>query len=185
MQLLSALFVPRQPNLSVLPLLPHPALPSPIRVNRLASLLQGYSTPAAHYLLQGFTKGFPLHFEGPRFSFFASNLKSVCNNPLAVDAKLSQEISLGRIAGPFAAPPFQPFRVSPLGLMPKKSPGEFRLIQHLSFPKGSSINDGISEDNRSVQYASPDNAIRQIKAVGSGCALAKTDIKKHIPYCAY
>ena len=78
----------------------------------------------------------------------------------------------------FPPPPFSVFRVSPLGLVPKKSPGEFRLIHHLSFPKGSSLNDGISPENTRVTYATVADAIRFNKSVGSGCFLAKTDIKK-------
>ena len=69
--------------------------------------------------------------------------------------------------------------------MPKKSPGEFRLIHHLSFPKGSSLNDGISSENTRVTYATVEDAIRFIKSVGSGCFLAKTDIKKGLPDNTY
>ena len=61
--------------------------------------------------------------------------------------------------------------------MPKKSPREFRLIHHLSFPKGSSLNDGISPEITRVSYATVKDAIRFTKSVGSGCFLAKTDIK--------
>ena len=81
------------------------------------------------------------------------------------------------MAGPFAAPPFHSFCVSPLGLVPKKTPGDFRLIHHLSFPKGASVNDGIFAENTSVRYATVSDAIRLIKRVGQGCYLAKTDIK--------
>ena len=70
-----------------------------------------------------------------------------------------------------------PFVVSPLGVVPKKSPGEFRLIHHLSFPKGTSVNDGISSENSSVQYATIQDAISCIKRAGRGCFLAKTDIQ--------
>ena len=73
--------------------------------------------------------------------------------------------------------PFHPFRVSPLGLVPKKSPGEFRLIHHLSFPRGYSVNDGIGPEDTSVHYATVAEAIRLIKSNGKGCFLAKTDIK--------
>ena len=62
-------------------------------------------------------------------------------------------------------------------MVPKKSPGEFRLIQHLSYPKGTSINDGISSVNTSVHYATIRDAIHFIKRAGPGCFLAKTDIK--------
>jgi hypothetical protein len=34
-------------------------------------------------------------------------------------------------------------QLSPLDLAEKKSHGTYRMIQHLSFPEGSSINDGI------------------------------------------
>ena len=66
--------------------------------------------------------------------------------------------------------------MSPLGVVPKKTPGEFRLIHHLSYPKGFSINDGISADHSSVSYATIHDAIRHIKALGPGCFLAKTDV---------
>ena len=62
-------------------------------------------------------------------------------------------------------------------MVPKKSPGEFRLIHHLSYPKGTSINDGISSENLSVHYATIQDAIRFIKLTGPGCFLARTDIK--------
>jgi hypothetical protein len=71
-------------------------------------------------------------------------LISANENPGVVGAKLGKEIVAGRIVGPFSHPPFFNFRVSPLGVVPKKIPGEFRLIHHLSFPRGASINDGIS-----------------------------------------
>ena len=84
---------------------------------------------------------------------------------------------MDRIAGPFDQPPFESFWVSPLGLVPKKVPGEYRMIHHLSFPKGQSVNDGISVEYSHVQYATIDDAIKLIKEVGQGCYLAKTDFK--------
>jgi hypothetical protein len=67
-------------------------------------------------------------------------------------------------------PPFQSFCVSPLGVIPKKLPGDFRLIhhRHLSFPKGSSIKDGIASENTHIQYATVADAIRLIKRAGPG-----------------
>ena len=62
-------------------------------------------------------------------------------------------------------------------MVPKKTEGEFRLIHHLSFPKGASLNDGIPPEHTSVSYATVEDAIRFIKTVGPGCFLAKTDIK--------
>ena len=183
-----------------------PPLPTPVKTNNLILSLSGYDNLAcerrrmsgchwfrrkpeirlrsqAHdnsivqYLATGFTMGFPLHYEGPRFSCTSNNLLSAMQNPTAVDAKISKELDAHRLAGPFSSPPFPVFRISPLGLVPKKIEGEFRLIHHLSFPKGSSLNDGISSDHTRVSYATVEDAIQRIKSVDSTCFLAKTDIK--------
>ena len=45
-------------------------------------------------------------------------------------------------------------------LVPNKKPGEFRVIHHLSYPEGTSINDGISKDLCIVQYQTIDDAIK-------------------------
>lgn len=64
-----------------------------------------------------------------------------------------------------------------MGVVPKKTPSEFRLIHNLSYPKGSSVNDGIDSEHTRVCYATVDDAIKFIKLAGPGCFLAKTDIK--------
>ena len=66
---------------------------------------------------------------------------------------------------------------SPLGIVLKKNPLEFRLIQHLSFPRGSSINDFIPRYFSSVSYATITDTILSLKRAGRGCFMAKTDIK--------
>ena len=83
----------------------------------------------------------------------------------------------GRVAGPFQTEPFTDFRVSPLGLVPKKQPGEYRLIHHLSYPEGDSINDYIDPEFCSVQYTRFDQAVKMIQKLGKGALLGKADIK--------
>ena len=56
--------------------------------------------------------------------------------PEIVSAKLQKELSLGRMAGPFDSSPFDDFAISPIGLVPKKTQGAFRMIHHLSYPAG-------------------------------------------------
>ena len=148
--------------------LPNPPLPTPVKFNRLLNRLSGYNHSTVMFLYCGFTHGFPLHFDGERRSSQAKNLLSAQHNPEAVDAKIAKELAAGRLAGPFQSPPISPFIVSPLGVVPKTSPGEFCLIHHLSFPKGSSVNDGISHDNSTVQYATIGDAITCIKLAGKG-----------------
>lgn len=128
-------------------------------------------------MLFGFTQGFPVHFQGERKSRTATNLMPALDNPEAVDAKLQKELEAHRLAGAFQSPPLSPFWISPFGLVPKKVQGEFRLIYHLSFPTGFSVNYGISSDHTNVKYATIEEAIPLIKSAGPGCFLAKTDVK--------
>ena len=170
------IFVP--PNgTTTCPHLPVSPLPTPIRYDRLAVFLDGYPIEKLKYLISGLKFGFSLHFEGLKHSFEANNLSSCSDHPDAVDKKLAKELDAQRLAGPFATPPLPNFRISPLGVVPKKTPGEFRLIHHLSFPKGTSVNDGISSQNTTVSYATITDAIQLIKQAGRGCYLAKTDIR--------
>ena len=133
--------------------------------------------PLKTYLIHGFHFGFRVHFQGERRVFKPPNLKSAIARPDVVSDKLTKEINAGRIAGPFRKPPFPNMFCSPLGIVPKKNPSEFRLIQHLSFPRGSSINDFIPSDFSSVSYATISDAISSLKRAGRGCFMAKTDIK--------
>ena len=98
-------------------------LPTPVKTNNLILFLSGYDNSIVQYLATGFTMGFPLHYEGPRFSGTSNNLLSAMLNPTAVDAKISEELDAHRIAGPLLLPPFPMFRISPLGLVPKKIEG--------------------------------------------------------------
>ena len=125
-------------------------------------------------LSNGFENGFPLHYEGSQNSSYAKNLLSAVQNPDAVDAKLDKEIFAHRIAGPYSSPPFPLFGISSLGLVPKRTEGEFRLIHRLSFLKGSSLNGAISSEFTSVSYATVEDAINTIRTVGYGCFTAKT-----------
>ena len=67
--------------------------------------------------------------------------------------------------------------VSPLGLVPKKEAGAFRLIHDLSFPKGYSINFGFIRQCCSVAYEDFDYFVSMLALVGQGCYIAKADIE--------
>lgn len=113
-----------------------------------------------------------MHCDSTTFPKGSKNLFSANDNPGIVQSKLDREVELGWLAGPFSEPPFSTFCVSPLGVVPKKTPGDFRLIHHLSFPRGSSINNGISEEFSSVSCATIQDAIRNIWLSGHGSFLA-------------
>ena len=70
--------------------------------------------------------------------------RSALTLPSAVQEYISSEISLGRVAGPFAALPFHGgFVVSPLNTVAKRDSNERRVVVNLSWPCGSSVNDNI------------------------------------------
>ncbi|CAG2220984.1 unnamed protein product [Mytilus edulis] len=130
---------------------------TPIHIDQLGKYLKGYDTSAEKYQ-------------------FSRNLKSTLENCLVLKKKITEEIKAGRVAGPFKEPPFENFRISPLGLVPKSKPGEFRVIHDLSHPLGSSVNDGISKENSAVQYQSVDDACQLMLKYGKNCIMSKIDV---------
>ena len=71
---LSVTFVPPISPPIITPSQPSPNLPTSIKVDRLISLLSGYSHSTVEFLYSGFSFGFPIHFEGERVSSTSKNL---------------------------------------------------------------------------------------------------------------
>jgi len=146
-------------------------------VQALEDLLDSYpNREEAEYLKNGFTNGFPLGYSGPRESFECKNLKSVFGHESIVRKKLLAEVEAGRMSGPFKYKPLSNLRVSPIGLVPKRT-GGFRLITHMSFPYLESVNDYIDPDYTKVKYSDFDNAVRMLRRLGTGTWMAKMDLK--------
>ena len=159
---------------------------TPVNVKCLACWLDGYDHEKSKYLLKGFEFGFKIPYTGKRVFRQSRNLKSALDNLDILKQKICFEVQNGRAAGPFSLDnlPFPNLQISPLGLVPKQTPGEFRVIHHLSHPEGSSINDGISKEDSAVSYQTVDDAVTLVKRFGKGCLLSKTDIEhgyKNIP----
>ena len=101
-------------------------LPTPVNAKRLQRALQGYDPAETTFLVDGFIHGFHINYFG------TPTLSALHNHPSAsahrdiVSKKLTKELALGRIAGPFSSPPFPNFQSSPLGVVPKKEPNAFR-----------------------------------------------------------
>ena len=95
---------------------------------------------------QRFPFGFRINFIREITSFEALNLKSALQNLEILFSELSKELDARRIAGLF-------FRTSPVGIVPEKVPNEFRLIHHLSYLKGLSVNGSIPDNCSSVWIA--------------------------------
>ena len=155
--------------------------PTPIKVEVLAHQLRHYPVKKDRdILLNGFKFGFRLGYSGARVARESPCLRSALEKPEIVRNKLAKEAKLGRIVGPFHNRPMSNLQCSPLGLVPKKQPGEFRLIHHLSFPSRASINDFIDEKLCRVKYTSFDEAVGMIADLckeGRPVFMAKLDIK--------
>jgi hypothetical protein len=150
-------------------------IPGPVRVGRLQLHLQGY--PLAGRIIDGFTNGFRLQFDGPQMPLSSKNSPSAAVNPQIIQEKLAKESALGRIAGPFSQPPLPNFKSSPLALREKSTPGTFRLLHNLSYPYDiSSLNRNIPKTATTVKYQTLQDAINFIQASKQPAWFAKSDI---------
>lgn len=105
---------------------------TPVRLERMRPWLDKYpDREKACFLLEGFANGFPLPSFWGEGCKVVGNLKSVELFPQVVRDKLLKELAEGRIEGPFVYPPYRNFRISSLGVVPKREPNEFRIIHHL------------------------------------------------------
>ena len=147
-----------------------------MNIQKLGPLLDGF--PQQNYIVEGFTNGFSIHFEGPELDFEGLNSLSANQNPQEVDRKIQTEIDEGRIRGPFLQKPFKNFKSSPIALREKSTPGTFRLLHNLSAPYDErAVNTNIPSEHTTVKYATLCDAITLIQEVGQGAFLGKADIK--------
>ncbi|WAQ99023.1 hypothetical protein MAR_023396 [Mya arenaria] len=123
-------------------------LPTPVRANDLAKYLDGYDPAKSSFLLKGFQSGFSLGTTATPSIAIHSNHPSVSTHLDFVRSKVISEIKLGRVKGPYLAPPLPNFICSPLGVVPKKSSTLFRVIHDLSFSRHSlSVNSTIPPEH--------------------------------------
>ena len=105
------------------------------------------------FVLDGLRFGFKLGFSHSQSLKPAKRHKpSAYEHPSVIDEYWATEMSFGRVAGPFASPPF-PLHVSSFGVISKKGqPGKWRLIVDLSSPGEACVNDGINPDEFTLHY---------------------------------
>ena len=132
-------------------------------------------------LIQGLTYGFQTGIHNPPdLPLECRNLLTARQSPSIVSSVVQSELDKGYMIGPFNHPPFQNYRISPIGLVEKKYSAKKRLIVDLSAPHDSetnpSINTLIDKEEFSLSYVRIDDAIQIIKKLGPGSWLCKTDI---------
>ena len=114
-------------------------------------------------MLNRLLNGFSLEYEGERAFQAIDNLPSADTKPELIRDRLQKEVKLGCMWGLFKEPPFKHLMCSLVGLVPKKESDEMRMIMHLSFPYGASINDFIDQDKASTQYQQFDDTVRLVR----------------------
>ena len=144
-------------------------LPTSVNISVLQFYLHNYDRNERKFILSVFSEGFSVSCDKSTYNLECKNLLSANQQPGIVKDKICKELVADRFAGPFLSPLFDIFTVSPLGLCPKKEPNKFRLIHHLSYPKGNSVNDYIAKEFSSVQYTPITDAIAGIKKFKSPC----------------
>ena len=151
---------------------------TPVNVDRLEQALSSHPDKQfVEKLCRELREDARIGYIGSHMPRESGNLPSTNKNPETMQVNLAKEVELGRTVDPFDKPPFPNFQVSLIGLVPKKQPGQFRTIFHLSYPKtGNWINSFISKYDYSLQYTTIDNAISAIQRLGRGTYMAKTDI---------
>ena len=92
--------------------------------------------------------GFPLHFN-PASSLYHEEINHASANLFTKDVLhyLQEEASFKAILGPFDAPPIPNLHISPFMTRPKPSSEHRHVIIDLGFPKGQSVNYGVSSKN--------------------------------------
>ena len=159
-------------------------LPVPSRLNIPVwrALLQDYEDRVICNFLEF---GRPLGYNNQTLPVFdLCTHRGALTFPFAFQEYISSEISLGRVAGPFAAPPFHDgFVVSPLNTVAKRNSNERRVIVDLSWPCVSSVNDGIPScyflgELLELSYLTIDAIVSAIVSLGRGCMLYKCDLRK-------
>ena len=134
----------------------------------------------ARFFLAGVSNGFKVGFSNVSVNLKSArtNLHSVSLHPEVVDEYIQNELSLGRISGPYPLSQCPEVHTSRFGVIPKNhQPNKWRLIIDLSHPQGNSINDGIPQHLCSLSYVSVDDAILSILQSGKGTMLAKSILK--------
>ena len=133
------------------------------------------------FFTTGISNGFRIGFSQSKFFQLKrarKNIQSADLHKQVVDSYLQEELSTGRVAGPFPNSLVPHGQINRFGVIQKHhKPDSWRLIIDLSHPHNHSINDGIPSSLCSIKYITIDDAIHQILSLGRGTMMAKIDIK--------
>jgi hypothetical protein len=154
------------------------AITSPLRPEAWHRHLHHHPDPNwAHRLVHDIIFGVNIGYTGKRSVAITSpNFTFSEAEDQAVSQDIANEVRLARIAGPFDTPPFAHYRCSPIKTVPKKgSTVKYRIIHHLSYPHGRSVN--TSTADWPCPLARFSQAVDIVRRLGRGCYMAKVDVQ--------
>ena len=99
--------------------------------------------PLVDFFITGLTEGFRIGFRDQSTPLKSAkrNLSCALQHPDVVQTYLTEEMALGRVAGPFPKSVVPQAHVSRFGVIPKNhQPNKWRLIVDLSHPIEGSVN---------------------------------------------
>ena len=153
---------------------------TPLKWKQWSQLLAGHPDQQfVQYVVQGIQQGFRVGFnyDQAKCQSASRNMPSTDSHAHIVANYLDQEVKAHRVCGPLNPFEWPQVQVSRFGVIPKSTPGKWRLILDLSSPDGFSVNDGIDGSQCSLSYVSIDDAVKLIRTYGKGALMAKVDIK--------
>ena len=128
--------------------------------------------------------GWPINYQSDVLASSFHNHPSAIKNSAYLPTYIAKELSFQSVVGPFRCNPFNTDCViSPLLCVPKRDSVELRVVHDLSFPEGSSVNDGISSDHYLDQFfklrlPGIDRLVEFVNAKGRGCHVFKKDLQR-------
>lgn len=156
----------------------------------LRALLKDYpDQQEAEWVIQGFTKGFPLGVDPDKRPYPrppCENSDEANRKPDVVRELVQKEVKLGHMLGPFDEPPLPNMVYSPLHLVPKAGDvKKHRLIHNLAFPYNQeSVNRCIPPEQSSVSYHYIDELIQLAMELGPniwGCRVDFSHAFRNLP----
>ena len=112
-----------------------------------------------------------------------NNHASVVQYPHDIEAYLSEERACGAILGPFRKYPIDKAHYSPFMSRDKPGSKNCRVVIALSWPKGSSVNDGIHKDSYlntdfCLTFPTVDTITDVLRELGKGAHLYNINVSR-------
>jgi hypothetical protein len=119
-----------------------------------------------HSIRYGFDLG--IHSIPPH-TYIPNNHSSANQHPHEIKAYINTELSHRRYTGPFSPSRLEaligPFRTSPLGVVPKSTPGEFRLVQDFSYPRNDALRQSLNSEIDTTSLSCDWGTFQDISAI--------------------